>query len=125
MQRKAFIIALSGVLFVLVPFGAHAMIDGITGTSFALTAKEGYISGGDGQNIYMWGYANGNDIMQYPGPTLIVNKGDTVTVKLTNQLPQNVSIVFPGQGNVAARGGAPREGGASRRGRHLHLRGDE
>jgi FtsP/CotA-like multicopper oxidase with cupredoxin domain len=43
--------------------------------------------------------------MQYPGPTLIVNQGDTVTVNLRNMLPMPVSIVFPGQSGVTASGG--------------------
>jgi FtsP/CotA-like multicopper oxidase with cupredoxin domain len=43
--------------------------------------------------------------MQYPGPTLIVNEGDTVTVTLTNDLPVATSIVFPGQSGVTATGG--------------------
>ena len=37
--------------------------------------------------------------MQVPGPTLIVTEGQTVTVKLTNNLPAaagNTSILFPG-----------------------------
>jgi FtsP/CotA-like multicopper oxidase with cupredoxin domain len=37
--------------------------------------------------------------MQLPGPTLIVNQGETVTVTLSNNLPAaagNTSIVFPG-----------------------------
>jgi hypothetical protein len=37
--------------------------------------------------------------MQLPGPTLIVRQGDTITVRLFNDLPTaagNVSIVFPG-----------------------------
>jgi FtsP/CotA-like multicopper oxidase with cupredoxin domain len=45
--------------------------------------------------------------MQYPGPTLILQQGDTITVKLKNELPVgagNVSIVFPGH-QVAATGG--------------------
>ncbi len=40
--------------------------------------------------------------MQYPGPTLIVNQGDTVTINLTNELPVATSIVFPGQSGVIA-----------------------
>src|SRR5262249_29527005 len=47
--------------------------------------------------------------MQIPGPTLIVNEGDTVTVNLTNNLPTpvgNTSILFPGF-NVTAHGVAP------------------
>ena len=42
---------------------------------------------------------------QYPGPTLIVNQGDAITVNLTNMLPEPVSIVFPGQEEVSATGG--------------------
>jgi hypothetical protein len=45
--------------------------------------------------------------MQFPGPTLIVNSGDVVTVTLTNRLPPaagNVSIVFQGQDVVASGG---------------------
>jgi FtsP/CotA-like multicopper oxidase with cupredoxin domain len=45
--------------------------------------------------------------MQYPGPTLIVQQGATVTVNLANTLPVPVSIVFPGQQGVSASGGSP------------------
>ena len=47
--------------------------------------------------------------MQIPGPTLIVTEGQTVSVKLTNNLPTpagNTSILFPGF-QVSATGGAP------------------
>ena len=57
--------------------------------------------------------------VQYPGPTLILNQGQTVTITLTNELTTpdpaapttgtvpgpNVSLVFPGQDNVTASGG--------------------
>lgn len=86
---------------------ANAAIDGITGTTFNLTAKTGYISTADGGSYLMWGYANGDGLMQYPGPTLIVNQGDTVTINLTNTLSVPVSAVFPGQFNVASTGGVP------------------
>jgi FtsP/CotA-like multicopper oxidase with cupredoxin domain len=72
-------------------------IEGITGPTFNLTAKAGYITAGDGNSIYFWGFANGDGTVQYPGPTLIVNQGQTVTVNLNNTLPVPVSIVFPGQ----------------------------
>jgi len=84
---------------------AGAAIQGISGGTFSLTAKEGYISASDGNMIYMWGYAQGDSPMQYPGPTLIVDQGTTVTVNLTNQLSVAVSIVFPGQEGVEAIGG--------------------
>lgn len=84
-----------------------AKIDGVTGTLFALTAREGYITTADGNMVYTWGYAMGTGAMQYPGPTLIVNQGDTITVTLRNLLPAsagNTSILFPGQ-MVTASGG--------------------
>jgi FtsP/CotA-like multicopper oxidase with cupredoxin domain len=89
--------------------GAHAVVDGVTGTTFNFTARADYISTGDGGSLLAWGYANdgGSGIMQYPGPTLIVNQGDTVTINLRNELPVPVSIVFPGQAGVTATGGVP------------------
>jgi hypothetical protein len=84
---------------------AWATVDGIPGPVFSLTARADYVSTGDGDSIYNWGYANGAGVMQYPGPTLIVNQGDTVTVNLSNTLPAPVSIVFPGQQGVVTSGG--------------------
>jgi FtsP/CotA-like multicopper oxidase with cupredoxin domain len=83
----------------------HGVIDGVNGPSFTLAAGSGYISTPEGNSVFFWGF--GEDLgPQYPGPTLIVNQGDTVTVNLTNNLPDaNVSIVFPGQGQVSVTGG--------------------
>jgi FtsP/CotA-like multicopper oxidase with cupredoxin domain len=97
---------------------AQAAAPGITGPSFDLVAAPGYISQPDGMSIYSWGYgcntapAGSRFVptaiggarcpagqMQLPGPTLIVNQGDNVSVKLTNKLPKaagNTSILFPG-----------------------------
>lgn len=85
---------------------AWAVIDGVTGPTFNLTAKADYISTADGNSIYTWGYANGAGTMQYPGVTMIVNQGDTVTVNLNNELPVPVSIIFPGQQGVVSAGGS-------------------
>lgn len=84
----------------------HAAVTGITGPAFNLTAKADLISTADANSVLVWGYANGSGTMQYPGPTLIVTEGQTVTVTLTNQLPVPTSIVFPGQSGVTASGGA-------------------
>ena len=89
----------------LLAFEVEAKVDGIEANSFTLTAKEGYISTADGGSIYAWGYANGSGPMQYPGVTMIVNQGDTVTVTLNNDLTEPVSILFPGQKDVTATGG--------------------
>ncbi len=93
---------------------SYAVIDGVTGSTFNLSAKTGYISTPEGNSVFMWGYAfNGSTdfcpaggCMQYPGPTIIVDQGTPVTVNLTNNLTVNVSIVFPGQ-DVSASGGVP------------------
>src|SRR3982074_2546996 len=93
----------------------HAAAPGITGTTFDLDAKAAFITQPDGASIYSWGYgcnpgsptsfvpramASGKcPDMQLPGPTLIVNEGDTVTVTLTNNLPPaagTTSMLFPG-----------------------------
>ena len=86
---------------------AAAAITGVTGTQFNLVAREGYVSTPDGGSVYSWGYALDTGLMQYPGPTLIVNQGATITVTLKNELPApagNVSIVFPGHAAAASGG---------------------
>jgi len=73
---------------------------------FNLTARDDFISSSDGNSHYAWGYAHGTEYaMQYPGPTLIVNQGETVKIVLNNTLPVPVSIIFPGQQGVTATGG--------------------
>jgi FtsP/CotA-like multicopper oxidase with cupredoxin domain len=77
------------------------------GPTFNLKTTTGFISTPDGNSLYMWGYSEAAGSFQMPGPVLCVNEGDTVTVNLTNTLPEPVSIVFPGQGPVTAVGGIP------------------
>ena len=81
-----------------------AKIETVKGPTFNLTAKNGFITTPDGGAYLMWGYALDGGTMQYPGPTMDVNEGDTVTVNLTNQLNVPVSIVFPGNVGVTAAG---------------------
>ena len=71
---------------------------------FDLTTRTGYISLPDGNTAFMWGYSNGFDGFQHPGPVLCVHEGDQVTVILHNTLPDPSSIVFPGQESVLADG---------------------
>ena len=112
---------LSGMLTaatLLFAAAVQAAAPGITGTgavgTFNLTAAPSYISQPDGQMMYSWGYgctANTAtylpalattpfcNLMQIPGPTMIVTEGQAVTVTLTNNLPTsagNTSILFPG-----------------------------
>lgn len=110
------LVATASLLLALGASEAYAVVRGVPGPTnptFNLTAKADYISTADGQALWMWGYTNGVT-MQYPGPTLIVNQGDTVTINLTNNLTDingaplvntPVSIVFPGQSGVVATGG--------------------
>jgi FtsP/CotA-like multicopper oxidase with cupredoxin domain len=71
---------------------------------FNLTTRTGYIVLPDANTMFMWGYSEGNNPFQHPGPVLCVNQGDTVTVILKNTLAEEVSIMFPGQQNVLANG---------------------
>ncbi len=92
--------------------GAQARIDGIENvTSFDFTASAGEVSTPDGGSIHFWGYQDINNIEgvgvpQYPGPTIILNQNDSVTITLTSNLPfgRCTSMVFPGH-SVAASGG--------------------
>jgi FtsP/CotA-like multicopper oxidase with cupredoxin domain len=102
-------IALAGMLALLCAGAAHTAIDGIavTAATVELTAKKGHIVTADGPNAkyLMWGYAESSGAFQYPGPTLIVPEGTTVTIELTNELEVPTSIVFPGQSGVTTTGG--------------------
>ncbi len=108
------------VVALLLAVSAHAAVPGIKGSSFALSASDGYSSQPDGALIYSWGYScagsatvpnfqpfapdpafpnGGCPPMQLPGPTLIVTEGIPVTVTLTNHLPAaagRTSIIFAG-----------------------------
>jgi len=109
------VISILTMLVISMP--AYARVEGITGAAgapvFNLTAREGYITTSDGDSMLMWGYAAAGGLMQYPGPTLIVNQGDAVTITLNNDLntfnPLGVktSIILPGQHGVTAAGGTP------------------
>jgi Multicopper oxidase len=77
------------------------------GPSYEFVADLGYIITPDSNLLPMWSYAdlaNNAGTFQFPGPVICVNVGETVTVSLTNNLPEPTSIVFPGQSNVLANG---------------------
>ena len=112
MKRKAIthyganvMLALALLLLLASGAGANAVVPGITGSSFNLRTGTASIATPDGDSLFIWAYSNGGGNVQYPGPTLIVTQGQTITVNLTNTLPQPTSIVFPGQGQVTATGG--------------------
>jgi hypothetical protein len=107
-------LAVVGVLAsLLVPVASHAspapVSEGVAcnsnqTSSFLLTAQTGYISTPDGNSLFMWGYGLGNKSVQYVGPTLCVNEGDSVTITLKDGLPVPTSLNFPGLTQVRANG---------------------
>jgi FtsP/CotA-like multicopper oxidase with cupredoxin domain len=104
---KGKIAALPILLLLFAWTQAMAVVEGVSGPTFNLYAMPTYISTADGDSIMVWGFGVEGGWPQYPAPTLIVNQGDTVTINVTNYLPQAVSMVFPGQGEVTASGGTP------------------
>ncbi len=74
--------------------------------TFNLQTTTGFISLPDGNQVFMWGFAETGNAFQAPGPILCVNQGDTVTINLTNTLGEPTSIIFPGQMGVTASGGS-------------------
>lgn len=127
MHRKVMLVARSliapTITFLLVAgvngrmANAQAAIDGVAVTSGVpvdLTAKVGHVATPDGGSLLLWGYAHDTGStadVQYPGPTLIVDQGATVTINLSNELDVPVSIVFPGHSGVTATGGPGTQSG--------------
>jgi hypothetical protein len=73
--------------------------------TFDLRAKTGTTTLPGGATVPVWGYcqvispATDCVLPDLPGgPTLIVNQGDSVSVNLTNNLPEASAMVFQGQG---------------------------
>lgn len=100
-KKQIYLITFTFILSIFIPLivGAYD-IPGITSTSpnpvFNLTTGTGIIVTGDGNSVFMWLYGVEEGTTQYPGPTIIVNEGDNVTINLTNNLPVPVSLVIPG-----------------------------
>ena len=99
---------LAAGLMLLVSLNLHAEIPGIEGSVFDLYAKSAQVTTPDGDSIRIWGFAAAaGAVAQYPGPTLILDETDAlVTVTLTNtDVPQPVTLEFPGQDNVSCNDG--------------------
>jgi FtsP/CotA-like multicopper oxidase with cupredoxin domain len=115
-SKSRLLLAAMAAVALLLPATARAAAPGITGPNFNLTAQAAYVTQPDGAMVYSWGYGCDSlhppsgfapaaitsrfcNVMQVPGPTLIVTEGQTVVVTLTNGLPTsagNTSILFPG-----------------------------
>jgi FtsP/CotA-like multicopper oxidase with cupredoxin domain len=105
-QTFGAVLAVAGLIVGAAPrAGAQErLIPGKAGPHFTLTAKADRILTGDGGSYLFWGFSTMGR-PTYPGETLIVNEGDPVTVQLNNALAgtgQNVSLTFPGMGEVTA-----------------------
>ena len=77
-----------------------------SGPTFDLETATGYVYTPDGNSVFMWGYSLSGQAFQMPGPVLCVTEGDNVTVNLTNNLAEPVSIIFPGQTGVTTSAGS-------------------
>jgi FtsP/CotA-like multicopper oxidase with cupredoxin domain len=105
MVDRRLIAAAFGTAILLAGAGrTPAMIQGLEGGTYELTAGSGYIDTPEANRVFFWGYGVGGGAPQYPGPTLIVTQGQDVEVTLNNNLSVPVSIVFPGH-VVTATGG--------------------
>lgn len=80
-----------------------------------LWAKSGTLTLADGSSVTIWGFTDSaGGAAQLPGPALIVNQGETVTVNLTNDLAgETVSLSFPGQALIPDLSGVSTGGSTS------------
>ena len=65
-----------------------------------------------GATVKVWGYSDSSTgSVSLPGPVLIVNEGDVVTVTLTNRLTESTALLFQGQDTIPDLTGAAANGG--------------
>jgi FtsP/CotA-like multicopper oxidase with cupredoxin domain len=101
-QNTGRALALSSLM--TVSLGVNAAIEGTPGTVFDLYANQAQISTPDGDSFQIWGFADSaGGAAQYPGPTLIVDEGNSVSITVYNNdvTQQSVSLVFPGQTGIS------------------------
>ncbi len=92
-MKKTLFLALVANLISMVTIAQNALLvpDTLTGTNINLTLKNGTYQFYTGTNTTTMG-ANGNIL----GPTLILNKGDSVNFSVTNQLADTTTIHWHG-----------------------------
>lgn len=101
-MMRAIAVLLSGIVGALgaAELAAAAAQPTITSATVELCAKPGtqIVAG---TSVPIWGYAEGDCSSAgeptLPGPTIVVNAGDVVTITLDNGLSENTSLLFPGQ----------------------------
>ena len=77
--------------------GAGCLPDGVVGAATCdLWATTGTIALPGAAIAPVWGYADtAAGTAQVPGPTIVVDQGDTVTINLSNNLLEDTSLWFP------------------------------
>ena len=95
------------------PAAGSCVRDGINVTC-GLWARAGTLTLPDSTTVPIWGYADSEaGPVAIPGPTIVVNQNDVVTIVLTNTLAENTSLALHGQGLPADTGGAAPGGTAT------------
>lgn len=86
------------ISLIIVLFNLVLISSQVNAVTFQLRAAVKNLTLPDGTKVPMWGFGLKGSPITIPGPLLEVPPGDnTLTIKLTNKLPQPVSIVIPGQ----------------------------
>jgi hypothetical protein len=82
-----------------------------------LCATTGTVSLPGAGSVTIWGYAlgdcSGSPTASLPGPMLVVNEGDEVTVNLHNNLGEDTALLFQGQNLIPDLTGAAANGGTT------------
>ena len=92
-RRKRFLVLLLAVVVVMSTAGiSHA-----AAVIYDLTADTTTVTMPDGTPVPIWGFALDGGPVTAPGPVLEANDGDDLTINLTNNLPEPLSIIIHGQ----------------------------
>jgi FtsP/CotA-like multicopper oxidase with cupredoxin domain len=95
---------------------AAAMASPSFAATYNLTAGTGNLALPGPTNVPVWGFACAStdvvgatcvNVVTVPGPVLVVPPGGDLTINLTNNLPEAVSILIPGQALPAVTAGIP------------------
>lgn len=95
LRRIIYVLSVATLLFVVTGIAVAQnplfIPDTLTGTIFNLNVQKGVVNFFTGINTPTFGY-NGNIL----GPTLIINKGDSITLNVTNNLTNSTTVHWHG-----------------------------
>lgn len=93
---------------------ALAAVPSFAQTAVDICATTGSVTMPDSTVVQIWGYADitgggpcGPGLATLPGPEIRTTAGETLTINLTNNLPQAVSFFVPGMRVSSFNGGSP------------------